>query len=321
MGQNQVLVTGGAGFIGSHLVDILVSRGVQVRVLDDLSSGSMANLAQVADRIEFIQGSILDMPLIKEAAAGCHTVFHLAAIVSVPMSYADPMTAHEINVLGTLRALEAASKNGCKFILSSSAAVYQGTDNATEARLGPISPYGVHKLTCEMYTRLYHVQHGIPAACLRYFNVYGPRQDPKSPYSGVISKYIERTLAGEQHEIHGDGLQTRDFVFVRDVALANVCAMHGERLMGQAFDVGSGVQTSILELSRTLSESAMLTHSPIFMPKRTGDIRDSVADAGPAWSKLGFRAATPLERGLKETLAWAASVLPVRQGVRVPYCA
>ena len=193
--SRPVLITGGAGFIGSHLAESLCEMCLSVRVLDDLSTGKRENLAHVMDRIEFVHGSILDDGLLRASALGCECIFHLAAIVSVPRSILEPMSVHQVNTTGTLNVLEVARHERCRVVISSSAAVYGPTHGAIQSEdepLCPISPYGIQKLAGEMYLRSYHRLHGVEGFALRYFNVYGPRQDPTSPYSGVISIFSDR---------------------------------------------------------------------------------------------------------------------------------
>jgi UDP-glucose 4-epimerase len=303
--SNRYLVTGGAGFIGSHIVDALVERGDQVRVLDNLSSGSLTNISRSLGSIEFVKGSILDPVVVDEAAAGCAGVFHLAAAVSVQESIEEPVPVHETNALGTLLVLEGARKAGAKVVFSSSAAVY-GDDPALpkleDMATFPISPYGVQKLMGEHYVRNYGLLHGIGGVCLRYFNVYGPRQNPKSPYSGVISKFIDWAVAGSPLAIFGDGKQTRDFVYVGDVVRANLLAMSAAGPDCRVLNVGTGVETDLLELSKVIVNAAGTGATVRHEAARTGDILRSVCDPSGAQEAIGFRAERSLEAGLAETV-------------------
>jgi len=300
------LVTGGAGFIGSHIVDALLARGDEVRVLDDLSTGDLANLKDSLPRIDFFKGSILDEAAVTEAAAGCAGVFHLAAAVSVQESIEQPIPVHQTNALGTLMVLEAARQAGARVVFSSSAAVY-GDDPALPKREDmstfPISPYGIQKLMGEHYLRTYGLLHGVGGCSLRYFNIYGPRQNPSSPYSGVISKFIDAALAGRQVTIFGDGLQTRDFVFVADVVRANLLAMDAPKAAGQSFNVGTGVETNLVRLADLIVEAAG-TGAPVsHAAARSGDILGSVSDPSATAEAFGFRAERSLDSGLRETVA------------------
>jgi UDP-glucose 4-epimerase len=301
----QALVTGGAGFIGSHLVERLVSQGASVRVLDDLSSGHLRNLASVKDDVEFFEGSVLDNGLLARASAGADAIFHLAAIVSVTRSVDDPVGTHEVNVLGTVRALEEARKNGSKFVFSSSAAVYgDGPEQPKTEDLepGPLSPYGVQKLTGEQYVACYARLHGVEGFSLRYFNVYGPRQDASSPYSGVISRFSELALDDKHLTIHGDGHQTRDFVYVHDVVEANIAAMKCRSGFGQTFNVATGRSVSLNELASAVKELSGSVSEVVHGPARAGDIRFSTAEVSKAASELGFSAKFSLMDGLSETV-------------------
>ncbi|MGZ5479619.1 MAG: NAD-dependent epimerase/dehydratase family protein, partial [Candidatus Aminicenantales bacterium] len=245
----RYLVTGGAGFIGSHIAETLVKGGDEVRVLDDLSTGKKENLAGIAGKIEFIQGDIRDLATCRRAVEGVGTVFHEAALASVVRSVADPILNDAINVRGTLNMLVAAKDAGVlSFVLASSSAVY-GADPAlakVEGREGkPLSPYGVSKFVDEKYVQIFHVLHGLNAVALRYFNVFGPRQDPSSEYSAVIPLFITKMLRGEPPTIYGDGEQSRDFIFVGDVVRANLAAAASARAAGEAINVACGLGTTV----------------------------------------------------------------------------
>jgi UDP-glucose 4-epimerase len=305
MRNEKVLVTGGAGFIGSHLAEALVAEGAEVTVLDDLSSGNEANLEACRDRVRFIRGSILDEDALAESAEGCATIFHLAAVVSVPRSVKEPLAVHDTNATGTLRVFEAARKVGAKVVFSSSAAVYgdQGDRPATESlRPAPLSPYGVQKLLGEQYAQVYHRLFGMRSVGLRYFNVYGPRQDPQSPYSGVISIFAERARRGEPITIHGDGSQTRDFVYVGDVVRANLLAADAECGDGRPLNVGTGVRTPICALAERIREISGGGGEIRFGPPRAGDIHHSCADVASAETSIRFGASKALQEGLALTL-------------------
>jgi UDP-glucose 4-epimerase len=305
---SNALVTGGAGFIGSHLVDALLEADCRVTVIDNLSTGRLENLASSADRITFIRGDIRDETLLLDAAKGCEVIFHQAAVVSVPLTVEDPVGSADVNDLGTLKVLDAARRSGSRrVVLASSSAVY-GDDpelpKNEHLRVKPLSPYAVQKLTGEYNARLYTDLYGLEAVCLRYFNVYGPRQDPSSPYSGVISIFMSKVSQGEAPVIHGDGSQFRDFVFVRDVVAANLLSASVTGAGGQVFNVGTGRQVSINQLWEMVQLLGGLSIRPDYGPARAGDIRESVADIGLATSRLGFDPAWGFKEGLKKTFEW-----------------
>lgn len=303
--SKSFLVTGGAGFIGSHIVDALVENGYKVRVLDDLSMGSLSNLEQVRDKIEFVEGSILDETLVNEMASGCDGVFHLAAVTSVPQSVEEPIFVHKVNALGTLTVIEAARKAGARVVFSSSAAVY-GDDPALPKKEGmatfPISPYGVQKLMGEHYLRNFHSLFGLEGFCLRYFNVYGPRQNPSSHYSGVITIFCNRALSGEPIRIFGDGGHTRDFVFVSDVVQANLRAMGADGADARPLNVGTGNSVNLTTLANLIRSAAGSTSPIEYAEPRPGDIVHSRCDPSNAESAIGFKAQVPMETGLNKTL-------------------
>jgi UDP-glucose 4-epimerase len=305
--MTRILVTGGAGFIGSHIARHWSDRGAEVVVLDNLLTGRRANV----DGIRLAEGSILDRELLMRLSADVDYVFHLAALISVAESMEWPARCVDINVTGTLNVLEAARAAGVrKVVLSSTAAVYGELEGpVSEASCTrPISPYGVTKLDGELYLEMYRREYGLPTVSLRYFNVFGPRQDTRSPYSAVVPTFIERALRGDDLVIHGDGTQTRDFVYVGDAVAANVMVAERSDLTG-VYNVGHGRTTTIRELAETIialvgSSSKIRCTAP-----RPGDIAHSTADASRLRA-AGFCCATPLEEGLRETVAWYRS-LPV----------
>lgn len=310
--SKRFLVTGGAGFIGSHIVDALVARGDEVRVLDDLSMGFRLNLEQVKDQIEFVEGSILDESLVNRLAEGCDGVFHLAAVTSVPQSVDDPIFVHKVNALGTLTVIEAARKAGARVVFSSSAAVY-GDDptlpKTEDLPTFPISPYGVQKLMGEHYLRNFHQLFGLPGFCLRYFNVYGPRQNPSSHYSGVITIFCNRALAGEPIRIFGDGEQTRDFVFVSDVVQANLCAMAAENANASPLNVGTGASVNLTELAKLIKDAAGSKSAVEYAEARPGDIVHSRSNPSNTAKAIGFEAQVRMEDGLKKTIEFFKQTL------------
>lgn len=306
--KKRALVTGGAGFIGSHLVDALLEEGWDVVVVDNLTTGKRANLNHVMDRIRFCKGDIRDKDTMGELLSGCHTVFHQAAVVSVPQTVDDPVESLAVNDMGTLFVLEAARKQGVtRVVLASSCAVY-GDDpeipKHEKLRPKPQSPYAVQKWTNELYARLYADLYGIETVCLRYFNVFGPRQDPNSVYSGVISIFMTRAVAQKSVIIYGDGRQYRDFVFVRDVVRANLLAALEPQASGEVFNIGTGSYVRIDQLWKSISALAGVDTPPVFEAPRAGDIVESVADISKATNCLGFEPVYKFDEGLKRTFAW-----------------
>ncbi len=296
------LVTGGAGFIGSHLVEALVAGGYPVRVLDNFSTGRWENLSAVRDRIEVIEGDIRDPQAVRRAMDGVGVVAHLAAIVSVERSLQNPQETAEVNVGGTLNLLEAARPSGVRrFLFASSAAVYG--DHAQlplqeELPPHPLSPYAASKVAGEALCHAYQAAYGLPTTVLRFFNIYGPRQDPQSPYSGVISIFVGRMRQGLPPIIYGDGQQTRDFVYVEDVVAALMRAGEQDGADGAVVNVARGEETSVLRLVALLNQ-ALGTHlEPVFAPARAGEVRRSAGDPRRAQAVLGWRPTVGLTEGL-----------------------
>ena len=306
----NTLVTGGAGFIGSHLVDALVADGCRVTVLDDLSSGSLNNLARLGGRIRFIEADIRDPGAMLRALEGVEVVFHQAAVVAVQASVEDPAGTADINDMGTLRVLDAARRSKCRrVVLASSCAVYgDGPELPKHEALqpAPLSPYAAQKLSNEIYAGLFYSLYGLETVCLRYFNVYGPRQDPSSPYSGVISIFIQRAVSNEAPIIYGDGDQTRDFVFVSDVVRANLLAASADRATGGVFNIGTGETVHINRLWDMIAALSGCKAAPRRLPPRSGDVLASCADIRRAAAALKFKPKFNLEQGLKLTLGECA---------------
>ena len=304
----RYLVTGGAGFIGSHIVDRLRSRGDEVRVLDDFSSGKRENVPQ---GIEVVEGTVADLATAQRAAAGCEYVIHQAAIPSVPRSVKDPVSSNRANVEGTLNMLVAARDAGAKrLVFAGSSSVYGESavlPKREDMRPAPLSPYALQKLIgeqyCQMFTRLY----GLETVTTRYFNVFGPRQQPGSPYSGVISLFIEALAQGKAPVVHGDGRQTRDFTFVADVAAGVLKACEAPGVSGEVINVAAGGRISLLELIRNIQIVLKTDVEPVLGPVREGDVRDSQADIAKARQLLGFSPSVPFDEGLRETIAWFQS--------------
>jgi len=304
----RALVTGGAGFIGSHLVDALLEEGCRVTVIDDLSTGRISNLEHAKEQITFYQADIRDQELLDTCARDCDIIFHLAAMVSVPQTVENPIDSAMVNDLGTLFVLDAARKNTVKrLVLSSSCAVYGDDPQLPKhetMKPKPQSPYAVQKLTGELNARLYHELYGLEAVCLRYFNVYGPRQDPSSAYSGVISIFLTRAASQAPPVIYGDGNQCRDFVFVKDVVKANLLAASADGTAGKVFNIGTGAFVRINRLWEMICDLSGLSIEPKYEPSRPGDIRESVANIDLAKSVLGFDPEYDFSKGLKITFDW-----------------
>jgi len=298
------LVTGGAGFIGSHLCDALIGRGDRVRVLDDLSTGKRSNLPQGA---ELMVGDVADPATVRDAVAGIDGCFHLAAIASVARGMDDWLGTHRTNLTGAVAIFDALRRRQAKVVYASSAAVYGDcpTQPITEAApTRPLSAYGADKLGCELHARVATHVHGIPTAGLRFFNVYGPRQDPDSPYSGVISIFCERARNGAVFDIYGDGLQTRDFIYVADVVAALLAAMQRQTDAAAVFNVCTGVATQVQELARTIAGLADRQPQMRYRPARPGDIRASVGSTAAARAALGLVSCVALSDGLAQVLRW-----------------
>ena len=301
----RYLVTGGAGFIGSHIVDRLRARGDEVRILDDLSSGKREN---VPPGVELVEGSVADRETAQRAVAGCDYVIHKAAIPSVPRSVKDPVSSNRANVDGTLNMLVAARDAGAKrVVFAGSSSVYGESavlPKREDMRPAPLSPYALQKLIgeqyCQMFTRLY----GLETVTTRYFNVFGPRQQPGSPYSGVISLFIDALAQGQTPKVHGDGRQTRDFTFVADVVTGVLKAAEAPGVAGEVINVAAGGRISLLELIRNIQMVLGTDVQPVFGPVREGDVRDSQADIAKARQLLGFTPSIPFDEGLRQTIAW-----------------
>jgi nucleoside-diphosphate-sugar epimerase len=303
----KFLVTGGAGFIGSHIAEALAGRGDEVRVLDDLSTGRIQNLAGFRERIDFLEGDIRDLETCRRAVEGVGTVFHEAALASVVRSVADPILNDAINVRGALNVLVAAKDAGVRsVVLASSSAVY-GDDPAAakvEGREGkPLSPYGVSKLIDEKYAQVFHALHGLRAVALRYFNVFGPRQDPTSEYSAVIPLFIAQMLRGERPTIYGDGEQSRDFIYVGDVVRANLMAAERPAAAGEAFNVACGLGTTVNGLLAAVNEVLGTRLEARYAPPRPGDILHSRADIAKARRLMDYAPAISFREGLARTAA------------------
>jgi len=301
----NILVTGGAGFIGSHLVREMLNRGDRVRVLDNLSTGSKANLAGLD--VDFIEGDIRNAAVVQESVKDVDFIFHLAAFISVAGSMEDPLACYDANLNGSLNVLMQASKAGVqRVVLASSAAVYGESESivAENHPLNPQSPYASSKLAMEQAAKLFSQSFSLETVCLRFFNAYGPRQSPDSPYAAAIPKFIQVMLAGEPATIHGDGHQTRDFVYVGDIVEAMLLGADGDSIDGRVFNIAGGKSVPINELVEILQRFFPETPDPVFAPPRQGDLRFSEADISLAERSLGYRPRIDLQEGLEITVEW-----------------
>lgn len=306
MKKKKVIVTGGAGFIGSNLAEELARRGHQVIIIDNLSTGNLENIQPVlpVGQVDFIEGSITNLPLMQKAFSGADYVFHQAALPSVPRSIEDPETTDSVNITGTLNVLIAARDNAVKkLVFASSSSVYGDTPTLPKTEdmpPNPLSPYAVTKITgeyyCQVFTRIYNLK----TVCLRYFNVYGPRQDPKSAYAAVIPLFINAVLSGKSPVIFGDGEQTRDFTFVKDVVEANIQAAESE--VTGVFNLGNSQRITISQLTKLIIDITKNNNvKPVYKDPRPGDIVHSLADTSKA-KAFGYNPRYSLEQGLKETI-------------------
>lgn len=304
----RYLVTGGAGFIGSNTVDELVRRGNSVTVLDDLSAGKEQNLAGVRDKIDFIRGTITERATLEKACRGADYVLHLAARTSVPRSVKQPLETNEVNVDGTLNVLVAARDARVRrVVFASSSSIYGDTPTLPkheEMTPAPISPYGVSKLVGELYGFVFHRIYGLDFVALRYFNVFGPRQDPGSPYSGVLSKFITAMRDGGEPSVFGDGEQSRDFTFVQNVVTANLQACETPGIGGRVFNLGTGGRYTLNYTLQLLEQFAGRPAKAKYGPPREGDIRDSQADVRRATQAFGYKPQINFEEGLRKTWDW-----------------
>jgi UDP-glucose 4-epimerase len=302
------LVTGGAGFIGSHLVEALVARGHEVRVLDNLSTGFRDNLDAVAGKIDFLEGDITDPQQVRDAVRGVEVVYHQAALASVPRSVADPLATHQACVDGTLHVLLAARDAGVRRVVyAASSSAYGNSARLPKSEAdptAPLSPYAVAKLAGEQYCAAFSTVYGLETVRLRYFNVFGPRQTPDSPYAAVIPLFIQALTAGRSPVLHGDGQQSRDFTFVADVVQANLLAAEAPGVSGRVYNVACGRRSTLLELVAHLNELLGTRIAPTHADPRPGDVRHSQADISRAVADLGYRPTTDMRQGLARCLEW-----------------
>jgi nucleoside-diphosphate-sugar epimerase len=307
----RYLVTGGAGFIGSNTVDELVRRGHGVVVLDDLSAGKEENLAEIRSKITLIKGSITDIEVVRKAMHEADFVIHLAARTSVPRSVKDPIETNRINIDGTLNVLIAAKELKVKrIVFAASSSAYGETPTLPKVESmqpEPISPYGVTKYVGELYGQAFGRCYGLENVSLRYFNIFGPRQDPSSPYSGVLAKFCAAFLEDTQPVVFGDGQQTRDFTFVENAVQANLLACEAPNVSGKVFNIGTGGRVSLNDVLRVLAKISGKTLDTKYDPPRDGDIRDSQADISQAKEFLGYDPQVSFEEGMSRTLEWYRS--------------
>jgi len=302
----MILITGGSGFIGSHIAEHLLKEGHKIRILDSMLTGRNENLSGI--KAEFVKGDIRNLDVVRKSMKDVDCVFHEAAQVSIPRSVENPIENNEINVDATLLLLDTARRSGVKkFVFASSSSVYGNVQQKDlpikeERILSPLSPYAVSKAAAEYYCKIFSDLYGISTICLRYMNVYGPRQDPNSQYAAVIPRFIDSVIRDRQPVIFGDGMQTRDFVFVRDVARANLLAMKA-RVKHGIYNVGTGKSTSLLELLEKINSITGKRIKPIFSESKPGDIKHSVSDISRI-KEIGFKPEYSLDQGLRETIKY-----------------
>jgi UDP-N-acetylglucosamine/UDP-N-acetyl-alpha-D-glucosaminouronate 4-epimerase len=303
------LVTGGAGFIGSHLTTRLVERGHEVRVLDNLSTGHSQSLDHLRGKIDFIEGDLLDRPKLERALRDVEVVFHQAALASVPRSVDDPLSTNAACVTGTVNLLDAARQLGVRrVVFGGSSSAYgdkTGAEPKRESDLpAPVSPYAAAKLAGEYYCRAFTATYGLETVVIRYFNVFGPRQDPNSQYAAVIPKFVTAMLAGQQPTIFGDGRQSRDFTYIDNVVLGNILAADAPRAVGRTINVACGRQYDLLEIVATINAALGTKIEPHFEPPRVGDVRNSLADISLARELLEYEPVVDFDEGLRRSIEY-----------------
>ncbi len=307
--MSTYLVTGGAGFIGSHIATALVERGERVRVLDNLSTGKRENLEHLTGKVELIEGDLVDRAAVERALVGVDIVFHEAALASVPRSVAAPLDTNSVCVTGTVNLLDAARKSGVKRVVYAGSSSIYGDRTASAAKHetdlpDPVSPYAAAKAAGELYCQAFRATFGLPTVTVRYFNVFGPRQDPASEYSAVIPIFVTKMLAGERPTIFGDGKQSRDFTYVANVVAGNLLAANVPDAAGKTFNVACGGQLSLLDLVAAINRVLGTKIEPIFAPPRTGDVRDSLADISQATKVLGYKPEIDFDEGLRRSIEY-----------------
>jgi UDP-glucose 4-epimerase len=311
----KYLITGVAGFIGSHLAHALIERGDTVRGLDNFSTGRQANLSAILEQLELVESDLRDATAVAQACVGIDYVFHVGALPSVPRSVKDPRTSHESNIDGTFNLLEGARAAGVRRVVySASSSAYgnqPGFPRQETMTPQPIAPYPVQKLAGELYMQSYWRVYGLETVCLRYFNIFGPRQVPDSPYSGVMAKFILQMMQGERPTIFGDGEQGRDFTYVANAVQANLKAMAAaaDKIAGKVFNVACGERHTLNETYRIISGLLGYPELPRYGPERTGDVRDSLADISAAREAFGYEPAVQFAEGLRRTVEWYREAL------------
>ncbi len=302
------LITGGAGFIGSNVARTLLAQQHQVRVFDNFLTGKRENLTDILSEITLIEEDLRHFDAVRKAAAGVDYILHIGALPSVPRSVADPILSNDININGTLHVLEAARQQGVKrVVFSSSSSVYGDTPTLPKQEdmpLNPLSPYATHKATGELYCRVYHNIYGLETVCLRYFNVFGPRQDPNSQYAAVIPRFITTLHSGGQPTIYGDGEQSRDFTFVENVVAANIAASIAPNAAGEVINIACGARITVNELAQKIGVMLGKKAAPQYLPGRAGDVKHSLADISKAQRLLNLSNLVELETGLQRTIEW-----------------
>jgi UDP-glucose 4-epimerase len=309
----KVLVTGGAGFIGSHIVMGLVERGDSVRVLDNFDTGCRENLAHLGDKVEVIEGSVADPDVVAKAVEGIEIVFHQAALASVPRSVNAPLDTNAVCVTGTVNVLDAARKAGVRRVVYAGSSSAYGNDPTPAKSEGivpvPVSPYAAAKLAAEGYCRAFTATYGLETVTIRYFNVFGPRQDPNSEYSAVIPIFVSLMLRGKRPTVYGDGLQSRDFTFVSDIVRGNLLAAAANDVAGKVINVATGKQFTLLDLIAAINKVLGTKIEPIFAESRSGDVRESLADISLARKLLGFEPQVSFDEGLARSIEYYRSIV------------
>lgn len=318
MKQVKFLVTGGAGFIGSNLVAELVRRGEQVRVFDNFATGKRENIAEFVGDLEVVEGDLRDLEAVRQAVNGVHCILHQGALPSIQRSLEDPLTIYEVNTRGTLNLLIAAREAGVRRVIyASSSSVYGDNPvlpKVEEMLPAPKSPYAASKLASEHLCQVFYRVYGLETVILRYFNVFGPQQDPASQYTAVVPKFITALLKGDRPVIYGDGLQSRDFTYVANVVEANLLALEAEEVAGQIFNIACGTRYNLLELVRALVSILGTEVEPLHAPPRVGEVRHSQADITRAARMLGYQVRVKLEEGLQRTVGWHLKKVQVCSG-------
>jgi UDP-glucose 4-epimerase len=307
--MSNYLITGGAGFIGSHIATALVERGDRVRVLDNLSTGKRANLAHLQGKVELVEGDLQDRAAVERALEGVEIVFHQAALASVPRSVAAPLDTNATCVTGTVNLLDAARQAGVKRLVYAGSSSIYGDRTAEAAKFesdlpDPVSPYAAAKAAGELYCQSFFATYGFPTVTVRYFNVFGPRQDPNGEYAAVIPKFVIKMLAGERPTIFGDGKQSRDFTYVENIVVGNLLAAGVPDAVGKTFNIACGEKLDLLDLIAAINRALGTKIEPIFEPPRAGDVRDSLADISQAQKVLRYKPVVDFDEGLRRSVEY-----------------